>query len=129
MWQKAKVNNYTAEGRAEIHRSLNVNTRMPQLLVQRQGTSKSIEYMDNNLSRYVSQKGRCAVTGKHLEIDEIHCHHKKPKRDGGTDEYKNLVIIHKDVHRLIHAKDRETVDRYIHLRQPNENQLAKNSTI
>ena len=81
--------------------------------------------MDNRISRYVSQKGRCAVTGMPLEIDEIHCHHKKPKRDGGTDEYKNLVIIHKDVHRLIHAKDKETIDKYIRLLQPNENQLAK----
>lgn len=125
MWQKAKVNSYTAEGRAEIHMSLNVNKRILQLLVQRQGLSKSIEYMDNRISRYVNQKGRCAVIGKPLEIDEIHCHHKKPKRDGGTDEYRNLVIIHKAVHRLIHAKDRETIDRYIRLLQPNENQLAK----
>ena len=50
MWQKAKVNSYKAEGRAEIHTSLNVNTRIFQLLVQRQGPSKSIEYMDNRIS-------------------------------------------------------------------------------
>lgn len=69
------------------------------------------------------------MTGKLLEIDEIDCHHKKSKKNGGTDEHKNLVIIHKDVHRLIHAKDRETIDKYIRLLHPHENQLAKNSTI
>jgi group II intron reverse transcriptase/maturase len=67
--------------------------------------NRSIEYNDNRISSYVTQKGKCNVTGKLLEIDEIHCHHKKPKAKGGGDEYKNLVIIHKDVHRLIHMKD------------------------
>ncbi len=38
-------------------------------------------------------------------MDEIHCHHKMPKAKGGGDEYKNLVILHKDVHRLIHLID------------------------
>jgi hypothetical protein len=55
----------------------------------------------------VAQKGKCFVSGKLLEIDEIHCHHKKQK--GGGDEYKNLVIIHKDVHRLIHLKDENKI--------------------
>jgi len=27
----------------------------------------------------------------------------------GGDEYKNLVIIHKDVHRLIHLKDENKI--------------------
>ena len=69
------------------------------------------------------------MTGIPLEINEIQCHHKKPKRDGGTGEYKNLVIIHKDVHRLIHAKNGETIDAYKRLLQPDENQLTKNSSI
>jgi group II intron reverse transcriptase/maturase len=67
--------------------------------------NRSIEYNDNRLSLYIAQKGKCFVTGKLLEIDEIHCHHKKQRAKGGGDEYKNLVIIHKDVHRLIHLKD------------------------
>jgi group II intron reverse transcriptase/maturase len=41
--------------------------------------NRSIEYNDNRLSLYVAQKGKCFVTGKLLEIDEIHCHHKKLK--------------------------------------------------
>ena len=47
--------------------------------------------MDNRISVYASQYGRCAVTRKVLWIDEIHCHHKKPKHLGGTDDYFDLV--------------------------------------
>jgi group II intron reverse transcriptase/maturase len=67
--------------------------------------NRSIEYNDNRLSLYIAQKGKCFITGKLLEIDEIHCHHKKQKAKGGGDEYKNLVILHKEVHRLLHLKD------------------------
>ncbi len=71
--------------------------------------NKSIEYNDNRISLYVAQKGKCHITGKLLEIDEIHCHHKMPKAKGGGDEYKNLVILHKDVHRLIHLTDADKI--------------------
>lgn len=110
MWQKAKANSYTTEGRAEIYTPLNVNMKILQMLAQNQDTHKSIEYMDNRVSLYASQNERGTVTGKDLEIDEIHCHRKKPIKDGGTDEYRNLVIIHKNVHRLIHAKDKKTIE-------------------
>lgn len=125
MPQKAKANCYTVEGRAEIHTPLNVNMKTLRILVQNQDTHRSIEYMDNRISLYAGQNGQCAITGKTLEIDEIHCHHKKPIMDGGTDEYRNLLIIHKDVHQLIHAKDKETIEKYMHLVKPNESQLVK----
>lgn len=32
---------------------------------------------------------------------------------GGTDEYQNLILITKDVHKLIHAKDEKTITKYI----------------
>lgn len=67
----------------------------------------------------------CAVTGKVLCIDEIHCHHKKPISQGGTDEYKNLVIVHIDVHRLIHAVKPETIQAYLIKIKPNKSQLNK----
>ena len=86
--------------------------------------NRSIEYMDNRLSVYTAQYGRCAVTGNVLWIDEIHCHHKIPKQQGGTDEYKNLVILHIDVHTLFHAVKRETIDAYISLQNP-DNEIQK----
>lgn len=76
---------------------------------------RSIEYADNRISLYAAQKGRCAVTGRELALDEIHCHHKRPVHAGGTDNYFNLVIVHVQVHRLIHATDLEKV-RFYHCR-------------
>ena len=57
--------------------------------------------------------------------EEIHCHHKTPKRYGGDDRYENLVIVHCDVHALIHAKTQESIERYMSLVQPTKEQLKK----
>ena len=71
---------------------------------------KSAEYMDNRISLFSAQWGKCAITGKSFEIlDDIHCHHKIPKFMGGNDEYNNLVILDKEVHVLIHATKPETI--------------------
>lgn len=55
----------------------------------------------------------------------MHCHHKKPRAFNGKDEYKNLVIVHENVHRLIHATDSETINRYTNLLELNAEQLVK----
>ena len=87
--------------------------------------NRSVEYMDNRVSLYAAQYGKCAVTGKVLWIDEIHCHHKKPISQGGTDEYQNLIIVHIDVHKLIHATKPETIQAYLDRIKPDKSQLDK----
>jgi group II intron reverse transcriptase/maturase len=87
--------------------------------------NRNIEYNDNRLSLYIAQKGKCFVTGKLLEIDEIHCHHKKQKAKGGGDEYKNLVILHKDVHRLLHAKNENKIYELTNELKLDDNQAKK----
>ena len=39
--------------------------------------------------------------------------HKTLKCFGGDDRYENLVIVHCDVHVLIHAKSQETIEKYM----------------
>jgi len=95
------------------------------MLAGQTNSDKSVEYMDNRISLYAAQHGKCAVTGRILWIDEIHCHHKKPVSQGGTDEYKNLVIVHKEIHRLIHAIKPETIDAYLRSLKLNSSQLHK----
>jgi group II intron reverse transcriptase/maturase len=73
----------------------------------------SVQYNDNRIARFVAQYGRCAVTGDVLDMDDVHCHHKLPKAFFGGDEYENLVIVSKDIHVLIHATVRETIDFYL----------------
>lgn len=97
---------------------------MKQLLYCYQYTD-SIEFVDNKISLYASQYGKCAILGTVLDIDDIHCHHKLPKSFGGKDDYQNLIIVHKDVHKLIHAKQSETICKYLSILKLNKCQIKK----
>ena len=128
MYKKTKICKYTPEGREEIHKTLRFDEgvlTVLHLLAQAYIPNRSIEYMDNRVSLYAAQYGKCAVTGKVLWIDELHCHHIKPISQGGTDEYRNLVIVHKDVHKLIHAVKSDTINAYLEKLKPNKSQHDK----
>lgn len=126
MYKPTKVNKYTKEGRALIHKNLEkINMDILHYLMKNPISRRSIEYNDNRLALYCSQNGKCYVTGKLLKIGRIHCHHKKPVKDGGSDEYKNLVLIDVDVHKLIHAVKGNIVNKYLDLLKPNYNQRDK----
>jgi 5-methylcytosine-specific restriction endonuclease McrA len=113
MWKRKSVCKFTSEGRKEIHKNLAVDTKTMILLMRAKEVSRTVEYMDNRISLYVAQNGKCSITGKVLYIDEIHCHHKIPVSQGGNDRYENLIILHKDAHRLLHATTDETVKNYL----------------
>ena len=128
MYKKKKICKYTAEGREEIHRNLRFDETVMtvlHMLARAYAPNRSVEYMDNRVSLYAAQYGKCAITGKVLWIDEIHCHHKMPLSKGGTDEYKNLIIVHIDVHKLIHATKPETIQAYLDKIKPDKSQLDK----
>ena len=82
-------------------------------LLRTQSTDESTEYNDNRISLVCGQQGKCYVTGNPLHIGGMECHHKKPRFMGGTDEYKNLVWICTDAHKLIHATKTETISKYL----------------
>lgn len=111
--RKKSINKYTAEGRTEIHSNLRIDTLTLIKLMQNPVSNRSIQYADNRISLYAGQYGRCAVTGIKLEYSDVHCHHKTLRCKGGTDEYKNLIIVHEDIHRLIHATKQDTILQYI----------------
>lgn len=112
--KKRTVNSYTPEGRADLHKNLTtVNMNVLHYLMRNPVLYRSVEYNDNRLSLYSAQQGKCAVTGKALEIGDIHCHHKIPKHMRGTDKYQNLVLVCEVVHKLIHATNPETIAKYM----------------
>lgn len=115
MLKRCITNSYTPEGREAVHKMLgkSIDTGIMHYLMRNPIPYRTAAYNDNRISLYCAQYGKCAVTGRKLEIKEIHCHHKLPKYLGGTDEYKNLVIISEDVHRLIHATFPETIRKYL----------------
>lgn len=114
-WQKKGICKFTKEGRDKIQKNLQPNMKILHALMRQKIPKASIEYMDNRLSVWAAQRGKCAVTGEVLELDEIHCHHKIPKSLSGSDEYRNLVIVHKDIHVLIHATTEETIYAYLNI--------------
>ena len=124
--KKRSVQKYTIEGREEIHKNLGFDTRVLHALLRQEIHEQSAAFADNRLSLFCAQYGKCAVTGRILEsLGDIHCHHKLPKEKGGKDSYQNLVIVHKDVHILIHATTESTIRKYLSILNLNKKQLSK----
>ena len=106
-----KVNSYTVEGRELIHKRLQgINMEFLHYLMRNPVLSQTIEYNDNRLSLYSAQKGKCAISGVELTLENIYCHHRISKRCGGGDNYQNLILVTKDVHKLIHSTNVEMVE-------------------
>ncbi len=118
--------NYTQEGRKLVYKRLenNVTSVMKRLLELPIGNG-SVEYRDNTISKYSMQKGRCGITQLFLTAEEIHCHHIVSVGDGGTDNFDNLIIIHKEVHKLIHGNNQETEKTLLKKFNLNKTQLKK----
>lgn len=126
MFKRVIINKYTQEGRKEIHKSLNnININTLKYLMRNPIRKRSIEYNDNRLSLYSAQNGKCAITNTELEINDIHCHHKVPIDKGGNDNYKNLIIVSNDVHKLIHATNSITINGYLNKLNLNKQQIDK----
>lgn len=108
------ISNYTQAGRDKVHQEQKVADKdILEYLIANPIRNQSIEYNDNRISKYIAQKGNCAVTGLPLLVGQMECHHKKPRFMGGTDEYQNLTLILSDVHKLVHATDEKTITNYI----------------
>lgn len=107
---------YTVEGRKGMHNSLTINKKLLTELMKNTNQNQSIEFNDNKLSLFSAQMGKCAVTQRIFQTtEEIHCHHKVPKESGGGDEYANLTLVLDTVHKLIHAKGKKTIEKYLEI--------------
>lgn len=124
-FKKRSINKYTPEGRMEIYQNRKVDFINVLTMMKVASNSETVEYADNRISKYSAQNGKCAITGIILELDDIHCHHIIPKEFGGNDKFENLVIVHKDIHILIHATDINTINSYIQKLNLNKKQIDK----
>ena len=128
MLNNEKICQYTLTGRQEIYQKLHLTESVLKTLNMLASLiipQRSIEYMDNLIPLYAAQSGKCAVTGRILGIDELHCHHIIPTLKGGTDSYDNLVIVSEEVHRLIHATSSDAVGVLTAIIKPTRKQLKK----
>lgn len=125
---KNGVCKFTPEGRALIHRNQH---SVPEWQLQwlREhpiiNERATIELNDNRISLFVAQKGKCAVMDDELILTEMDCHHKTLWHETKDDRYVNLVLLSRDVHKLVHATTDETIQRYLELLHPNDEQRNK----
>lgn len=124
--KKNSINKYTAEGRKGIHKKLEaVDMNVLYEMMKNPVKQRSIEYNDNRLSLYCAQKGRCAITKQILKIGKMHCHHKIPVKQGGKDNYNNLILLTEEVHILLHSVEDNVIKHYMDILKLNHNQLVK----
>ncbi|WP_160036881.1 group II intron reverse transcriptase/maturase [Paenibacillus sp. An7] len=117
---------YTAFGRAKIHRNLQAIPKdVLHQVMMTYSKNRSIEYNDNRISKYIAQYGRCFITKEPIGIDRVHCHHITPIHQGGTDKYSNLVIIDSFIHRLLHITNEDKINKYLLYFSLEKSQLIK----
>ena len=107
------TNNYTVSGRLILHKKLGGYNHLIEHLLKSNFENQSMEFTDNKISLIAGQRGKCYVTNNNLEIGYMECHHKKPKSQGGTDEYKNLVWLCYEAHKLVHCTEQKTIEKYL----------------
>jgi len=110
----SQANIYNPIDREKIHNSQKVaDYKIIKYLIENPIQGQSTEYNDNRISLYIGQLGKCAITKEELEVGNMECHHIQPKSQGGLDNYNNLVLITKEVHKLIHSTKMETINKYL----------------
>lgn len=118
---------YTKQGRKLLNEKL---TTLPiewvtELVNKSNYTKATVEFINNRISHYIADNGKCYVTGRILTPSELHCHHKTPKKLGGGDEYRNLCLVHKTIHKLIHGTTRELITQWLAEMRISDDQLKK----
>lgn len=115
MQKKNAINKYTEEGRKLIHKNLAITDTELQILRNAPlGTNRmnTVAMSDNRIALYIAQKGKCPISGREILYNH-HLHHRKLWSEKHDDSYKNLILIHEDVHKLIHATVQETINHYM----------------
>lgn len=114
-----EICNYTETGRMIIHEKVkSIDVSILRFIMENPVRSQSTEYNDNRISLFVGQSGKCAINGEKLEIGDMEVHHIIPRNNNGTDEYKNLIWINAKIHKLIHAKNEETIAKLVSAVRP-----------
>ena len=93
MRKSRKINPYTPEGRAEIHDNLRIDVKSMLWLMRHPIPTESVRYNDNRVSLYAGQDGKCAITGKKLDVQTCFCYRKTNDCKKGKDNYQNLLLL------------------------------------
>lgn len=86
---------------------------------------RGLEYSENRLQKFILQDGKCGITGKELFREDIHCHHIKPLNQNGTNKLNNLIIIHSNIHKLVHSNKMDFIEKEIERLELTNKQINK----
>lgn len=120
---------YTKKGRDKIHSNLmvDIDYELLRYLMENPNENESAEFNDNRISKFIAQKGKCAISGELLEKgDDVH--HLKGRNIDGADKFSNLMFVKKTIHILIHATDPETIKENLKKVTLDNKQMAKLNT-
>jgi hypothetical protein len=73
-------------------------------------TSKPIKnsrYAMFRISKYSCSKGASYLSGQHVPVWDYHCHHIKPIKRGGTNDFENLCVLSETEHTILHSNSPE----------------------
>ena len=124
-----EICNYTKQGREMIHNNLRNGALIIMRYLAKGNEYMSAELFDNSISLIAGQQGACYITQSQLEIGNMECHHRKPKHLGGTDEYKNLVWLCYEAHKLVHATEQDIISKYLEVLKLDEKGLKRLNTL
>lgn len=121
-----KRNLYSEEGRMYINLSMDklVSSGLHHL-IRFPLRNESVELNLNRQSKYAQQRGRCIVSGEPLILNGFDVHHLIPRSSGGTDEYKNLVLVNRKYHRLIHSNNTDEIKNLLQNTNLNERRMKR----
>ena len=101
-----KACDYTVEGRKIIHERLNKQSReMVEMLLKNSIENESIEFNDNKIALFVGQAGKCAISNEVLSYQNMVTYRKKKLEIKENDQYKNLIIVTKEIYALIQERE------------------------
>lgn len=109
MRKSRKINPYTPEGRVEIHDNLKIDVESMLWLMRHPIPTESVRFNDNRVSLYAGQDGKCAITGKELNVMTCICYRKSNACKRGIDSYQNLLLLSKQGMEIVSLKDMQTV--------------------
>ena len=69
--------------------------------------------VENALSRYIVQKGKCAVTHNALSISDMVCVHIKRCKGERNNTYRNLIILSKAVSKVVIETNPEKIRKLL----------------
>ncbi|MGL5615135.1 MAG: hypothetical protein ACRDD2_02730 [Sarcina sp.] len=121
--------NYTEEGRKIIHKKLKGVKSLMLRYLENGNEYMPAELFDNSISLIAGQRGVCYITNEQLRIGNMECHHKHPKRLGGTDKYENLLWLSYDAHKLVHSKEPAIINKYLKALNLNKKGLKRLNTL